>query len=61
MNMLSLFGLINVFDGLAAAEDRSLFATASHLKRSAPHSPGLMDIWIEFQNATEALFIDFFP
>jgi mitochondrial chaperone BCS1 len=67
VNTLSLSGLLNALDGVAAAEGRLLFATTNHLERLDPalSRPGRMDVWIEFKNATkwqaEALFKNFFP
>ncbi|KAG6811321.1 hypothetical protein H0H92_007985 [Tricholoma furcatifolium] len=67
VNTLSLSGLLNALDGVAAAEGRLLFATTNHLDRLDPalSRPGRMDVWIEFRNATkwqaEALFRNFFP
>ena len=66
-NTLSLSGLLNALDGVAAAEGRILFATTNHLERLDPalSRPGRMDVWIEFKNASkwqaEALFRNFFP
>lgn len=67
MNTLSLSGLLNALDGVAASEGRILFATTNHLERLDPalSRPGRMDVWIEFKNASpwqaEALFRNFFP
>lgn len=67
VNTLSLSGLLNALDGVAAAEGRLLFATTNHLERldAALSRPGRMDVWIEFRNASkwqaEALFRNFFP
>jgi len=67
INTLSLSGLLNALDGVAAAEGRLLFATTNHLEKldSALSRPGRMDVWIEFRNASkwqaEALFRNFFP
>lgn len=67
VNTLSLSGLLNALDGVAAAEGRILFATTNHLERLDPalSRPGRMDVWIEFKNASkwqaEALFRNFFP
>jgi mitochondrial chaperone BCS1 len=67
MNTLSLSGLLNALDGVAASEGRLLFATTNHLERLDPalSRPGRMDVWIEFKNASkwqaEALFRNFFP
>ncbi|KAK0457019.1 uncharacterized protein EV420DRAFT_1550967 [Desarmillaria tabescens] len=67
VNTLSLSGLLNALDGVAAAEGRLLFATTNHLERLDPalSRPGRMDVWIEFKNASkwqaEALFRNFFP
>jgi chaperone BCS1 len=67
VNTLSLSGLLNALDGVAAAEGRLLFATTNHLERLDPalSRPGRMDVWIEFKNASkwqaEALFKNFFP
>lgn len=66
-NTLSLSGLLNALDGVAAAEGRLLFATTNHLERLDPalSRPGRMDVWVEFKNASkwqaEALFRNFFP
>jgi len=67
INTLSLSGLLNALDGVAAAEGRLLFATTNHLEKLDPalSRPGRMDVWIEFRNASkwqaEALFRNFFP
>ncbi|KAG8214091.1 hypothetical protein J3R82DRAFT_10849 [Butyriboletus roseoflavus] len=67
VNTLSLSGLLNALDGVAAAEGRILFATTNHLERLDPalSRPGRMDVWIEFKNSSkwqaEALFRNFFP
>ncbi|KAF5374504.1 hypothetical protein D9615_009133 [Tricholomella constricta] len=67
VNALSLSGLLNALDGVAAAEGRLLFATTNHLDRLDPalSRPGRMDVWVEFKNASkwqaEALFRNFFP
>jgi mitochondrial chaperone BCS1 len=67
VNTLSLSGLLNALDGVAAAEGRLLFATTNHLERLDPalSRPGRMDVWIEFRNASkwqaENLFRNFFP
>ena len=67
VNTLSLSGLLNALDGVAAAEGRILFATTNHLERLDPalSRPGRMDVWIEFKHASpwqaEALFRNFFP
>ncbi|KIJ50430.1 hypothetical protein M422DRAFT_777141 [Sphaerobolus stellatus SS14] len=67
VNTLSLSGLLNSLDGVAAAEGRILFATTNHLERLDPalSRPGRMDVWIEFKNASkwqcEQLFKNFFP
>ncbi|KIL61117.1 hypothetical protein M378DRAFT_26203 [Amanita muscaria Koide BX008] len=67
VNTLSLSGLLNALDGVAAAEGRVLFATTNHLERLDPalSRPGRMDVWVEFKNASkwqaEALFRNFFP
>ncbi|EAU91005.2 mitochondrial chaperone BCS1 [Coprinopsis cinerea okayama7 len=67
VNTLSLSGLLNALDGVAASEGRLLFATTNHLDKldEALRRPGRMDVWIEFKNASkwqaEALFRNFFP
>ncbi|PPQ97227.1 hypothetical protein CVT26_000753 [Gymnopilus dilepis] len=67
MNTLSLSGLLNALDGVAASEGRLLFATTNHLDRLDPAlcRPGRLDVWVEFKNASkwqaEALFRNFFP
>ncbi|KIJ50475.1 hypothetical protein M422DRAFT_159916, partial [Sphaerobolus stellatus SS14] len=55
VNTLSLSGLLNSLDGVAAAEGRILFATTNHLARLDPalSRPGRMDIWIELKNASK--------
>ncbi|KAF8493022.1 P-loop containing nucleoside triphosphate hydrolase protein [Russula emetica] len=64
---LSLSGLLNSLDGVAAAEGRLLFATTNHIDRLDPalSRPGRMDVWINFTNATkwqaEGIFKCFFP
>ncbi|KAF7770299.1 hypothetical protein Agabi119p4_6273 [Agaricus bisporus var. burnettii] len=66
-NTLSLSGLLNSLDGVAAAEGRLLFATTNHIERLDPalSRPGRMDVWINFTHATkwqaEGLFKCFFP
>jgi len=51
LNTLSLSGLLNAIDGVAAAEGRLLFATTNHLERLDPalSRPGRMDVWVEFK------------
>ncbi|KAI0298996.1 hypothetical protein B0F90DRAFT_1810747 [Multifurca ochricompacta] len=67
VNTLTLSGLLNALDGVAAAEGRILFATTNHLEQLDPAlcRPGRMDVWIEFKNASkfqaEHLFGNFFP
>ncbi|THH23205.1 hypothetical protein EUX98_g7970 [Antrodiella citrinella] len=67
INTLTLSGLLNALDGVAASEGRILFATTNHLDRLDPalSRPGRMDVWIEFKNASkwqaELLFNNFFP
>ncbi|KAF7790052.1 hypothetical protein EIP86_001001 [Pleurotus ostreatoroseus] len=67
VNTLSLSGLLNALDGVAASEGRILFATTNHLERLDPalSRPGRMDVWVEFRNASkwqaELLFRNFFP
>jgi chaperone BCS1 len=67
VNTLTLSGLLNALDGVAAAEGRILFATTNHLDQLDPAlcRPGRMDVWIEFKNASkfqaEHLFANFFP
>ncbi|KAH9177300.1 P-loop containing nucleoside triphosphate hydrolase protein [Lactarius sanguifluus] len=67
VNTLTLSGLLNALDGVAAAEGRILFATTNHLDQLDPAlcRPGRMDVWIEFKNASkfqaEHLFRNFFP
>ncbi|THH29281.1 hypothetical protein EUX98_g4901 [Antrodiella citrinella] len=64
---LSLSGLLNSLDGVAAAEGRLLFATTNHIERLDPalSRPGRMDVWVNFKNATkwqaEGIFRCFFP
>ncbi|KAI5895797.1 P-loop containing nucleoside triphosphate hydrolase protein [Schizophyllum commune H4-8] len=64
---LSLSGLLNSLDGVAAAEGRLLFATTNHIERLDPalSRPGRMDVWVNFTNATkwqaEGIFKCFFP
>ncbi|EJU03604.1 P-loop containing nucleoside triphosphate hydrolase protein [Dacryopinax primogenitus] len=66
-NTLSLSGLLNSLDGVAATEGRLLFATTNHIERLDPalSRPGRMDVWVDFKNATswqaERLFKNFFP
>lgn len=66
-NTLSLSGLLNSLDGVAAAEGRLLFATTNHIERLDPalSRPGRMDVWVNFTNATkwqaEEIFKCFFP
>ncbi|KAH9949103.1 P-loop containing nucleoside triphosphate hydrolase protein [Amylocystis lapponica] len=67
VNTLSLSGLLNALDGVAASEGRILFATTNHLERLDPalSRPGRMDVWVEFKHASkwqaELLFRNFFP
>ncbi|KLO10975.1 P-loop containing nucleoside triphosphate hydrolase protein [Schizopora paradoxa] len=64
---LSLSGLLNSLDGVAAAEGRLLFATTNHIERLDPalSRPGRMDVWVNFTNASkwqaEGIFKCFFP
>ncbi|KAI0364549.1 P-loop containing nucleoside triphosphate hydrolase protein [Pilatotrama ljubarskyi] len=64
---LSLSGLLNSLDGVAAAEGRLLFATTNHIERLDPalSRPGRMDVWVNFKHATkwqaEGIFKCFFP
>jgi chaperone BCS1 len=64
---LSLSGLLNALDGVAAAEGRLLFATTNHIERLDPalSRPGRMDVWVDFKHATqfqaEGIFRCFFP
>jgi len=64
---LSLSGLLNALDGVAAAEGRLLFATTNHIERLDPalSRPGRMDVWVNFTHATkfqaEGIFKCFFP
>ncbi|KAG8692836.1 hypothetical protein FRC09_010918 [Ceratobasidium sp. 395] len=66
-NTLSLSGLLNSLDGVAAAEGRLLFATTNHIERLDPalSRPGRMDVWVDFKNASrwqaEGIFKNFFP
>ncbi|CAE6472194.1 unnamed protein product [Rhizoctonia solani] len=66
-NTLSLSGLLNSLDGVAAAEGRILFATTNHIERLDPalSRPGRMDVWVDFKNASrwqaEEIFKNFFP
>ncbi|KIJ55118.1 hypothetical protein M422DRAFT_151461 [Sphaerobolus stellatus SS14] len=66
-NTLSLSGLLNSLDGVAAAEGRLLFATTNHIERLDPalSRPGRMDVWVNFTNATKwqakGIFKCFFP
>ncbi|KAH9832493.1 P-loop containing nucleoside triphosphate hydrolase protein [Rhodofomes roseus] len=64
---LTLSGLLNSLDGVAAAEGRLLFATTNHIERLDPalSRPGRMDVWINFKHASkwqaEGIFKCFFP
>ncbi|KAG8908598.1 hypothetical protein FRB99_004886 [Tulasnella sp. 403] len=66
-NCLSLSGLLNSLDGVAASEGRILFATTNHIERLDPalSRPGRMDVWIDFKHASkwqaEGIFLNFFP
>ncbi|KAH8822614.1 P-loop containing nucleoside triphosphate hydrolase protein [Flagelloscypha sp. PMI_526] len=66
-NTLTLSGLLNALDGVAASEGRLLFATTNHLTKLDPalSRPGRMDVWVEFRNASrpqsEGLFRNFWP
>ncbi|TRM57613.1 hypothetical protein BD626DRAFT_513986 [Schizophyllum amplum] len=61
-NTLSLSGLLNALDGVAASEGRLLFATTNHVHTLDPAlaRPGRMDVWVEFKNASRAQAADFF-
>ncbi|KAN0124883.1 P-loop containing nucleoside triphosphate hydrolase [Russula decolorans] len=52
---LSLSGLMDSLDGVAAADGRLLFATTNHIERLDPalSIPGRMDVWVNFTNATK--------
>ncbi|KAH9930264.1 P-loop containing nucleoside triphosphate hydrolase protein [Fomitopsis serialis] len=64
---LTLSGLLNSLDGVAAAEGRLLFATTNHIERLDPalSRPGRMDVWVNFKHASkwqaEGIFKCFFP
>ncbi|KAG1762877.1 P-loop containing nucleoside triphosphate hydrolase protein [Suillus occidentalis] len=55
VNTLSLSGLLNALDGVAAAEGRILFATTNHLERLDPA------LSASGPYGSEALFRNFFP
>ncbi|KAL1743784.1 P-loop containing nucleoside triphosphate hydrolase protein [Schizophyllum fasciatum] len=61
-NTLSLSGLLNALDGVAASEGRLLFATTNHVHTLDPAlaRPGRMDVWIEFKNGSRPQAADFF-
>ncbi|KAL1693228.1 P-loop containing nucleoside triphosphate hydrolase protein [Schizophyllum commune] len=61
-NTLSLSGLLNALDGVAASEGRLLFATTQHVHTLDPAlaRPGRMDVWVEFKNASRPQAADFF-
>ncbi|CAE6452205.1 unnamed protein product [Rhizoctonia solani] len=62
-NTLSLSGLLNCLDGVAAAEGRLLFATTNHIERLDPALS--RPVWVDFKNASrwqaEEIFKNFFP
>ncbi|EJD32722.1 P-loop containing nucleoside triphosphate hydrolase protein [Auricularia subglabra TFB-10046 SS5] len=64
---VTLSGLLNAIDGVAAREGRLLFATTNHIERLDPalSCPGRMDMHIEFGLASRwqaaALFKAFYP
>ena len=64
---VTLSGLLNALDGIAAQEGRILFATTNHLSAldDALCRPGRMDVHIEFKNASrwqaKQIFKRFFP
>ncbi|KAH7098573.1 P-loop containing nucleoside triphosphate hydrolase protein [Auriculariales sp. MPI-PUGE-AT-0066] len=64
---VTLGGLLNAIDGVAAQEGRILFATTNHVERLDPalSRPGRMDLHIEFALASrwqaEKLFTSFYP
>lgn len=64
---VTLSGLLNAIDGVAAQEGRLLFATTNHVERLDPalSRPGRMDVHVEFGLATRwqaaALFKAFYP
>eukprot|EP00667_Euglena_gracilis_P012132 EG_transcript_12438 len=64
---ISLSGLLNAIDGVAAQEGRLLFMTTNHLERLEPAliRPGRVDVQEEFGHATpqqiEDMFCRFFP
>ncbi|OCF57791.1 hypothetical protein L486_05256 [Kwoniella mangroviensis CBS 10435] len=51
---VTLSGLLNAIDGLAASEGRILFCTTNHVRRIDPalSRPGRCDVWLEFTYAT---------
>ncbi|GJJ07005.1 hypothetical protein Clacol_001203 [Clathrus columnatus] len=66
LNNISLSGLLNALDGIAASEGRLLFATTNCISAldEALCRPGRMDVHIKFKNATKwqakELFRSFF-
>ncbi|GJJ07004.1 hypothetical protein Clacol_001202 [Clathrus columnatus] len=55
MNGVTLSGLLNALDGIAASEGRLLFATTNCVTAldEALSRPGRMDVHVEFKNATK--------
>lgn len=67
VNTLSLSGLLNALDGVAASEGRILVVTTNHPEKLDPalKRPGRMDVWVEFNLAIREqmseMFRGFFP
>ncbi|WWC93240.1 hypothetical protein V866_000073 [Kwoniella sp. B9012] len=59
---VTLSGLLNAIDGLAASEGRILFCTTNHVRRIDPalSRPGRCDVWVEFTHATRDQAYDLF-
>jgi mitochondrial chaperone BCS1 len=61
-NNITLSGLLNALDGVAAQEGRILFATTNKYSALDPalSRPGRMDIHIEFKNASRGQAVELF-
>ncbi|WWC63632.1 uncharacterized protein I303_106237 [Kwoniella dejecticola CBS 10117] len=59
---VTLSGLLNAIDGLAASEGRILFCTTNHVRRIDPalSRPGRCDVWVEFTYATREQAFELF-
>ncbi|WVQ68599.1 uncharacterized protein L199_006808 [Kwoniella botswanensis] len=59
---VTLSGLLNAIDGLAASEGRILFCTTNHVRRIDPalSRSGRCDVWVKFTHATRDQAYDLF-